>query len=132
VDDEMRKKIIWIVLLIVSHAAAFFGGSVVGGKVSKSYLYQEFEKANAEIMLSHYVQFRDFAKSVKTGNLDNAKCSAELGASSNLDAIRTCLKNNYCKAAIEKEVSQQAPEIISGSPLAFDYKPADGAIRRCE
>lgn len=128
----MRKKVIWIVLLIVSHAVAFFGGSVVGGRISKSYLYQEFDKANAPVMLSHYEIFRDIAKGIREGNYDIAICHAELGASSNLDDIRTCLENDYCKASIEKEVSQQAPEIISGSPLAFDYKPADGAIRRCE
>lgn len=128
----MSKKIIWIVLLIVSHAAALFGGSVVGGRISKSYLYQEFEKVNAPITLSHYAIFRDIAKGIREGNYEIAICHAELGASSNLDDIRACLKNDYCKASIEKEVSQQAPEIISGSPLPFDYKPADGAIRWCE
>lgn len=128
----MRKKIIWIVFLIVSHVAAFFGGSFVGGRISMHYLSQEFEKANAPIMLSHYVQFRDFAKSIKAGKLDNAKCSAELGASSNLDAVRACLADDHCKSSIEKEVRQRAPEIISGSPLDFDYKQKDGGVRRCD
>ncbi|GEM_PF-3568126 len=128
----MRKIIIWVVVLIVSHVAAFFGGSIVGGKISKNYLSQEFEKANAPIMLAHYVQFRDFAKSVGTGKLDNAKCSAELGASSNLDDIRACLADDHCKTSIEKDVRQLAPEIISGAPLGFDYKKKEGAVRRCE
>ena len=119
-------------LLIISHVAIFFGGSVVGGSISKSYLYQEFEKANAPVILSHYEIFRDIAKNIKTGKLDNARCSAELGASSNLDDVRACLKNDYCKASIEKEVYQKAPEIISGAPLSFDYKKREGAVRQCE
>lgn len=44
----MQKMIIWVVFLIVSHVAAFFGGSIVGGRISKNYLSQEFEKANAQ------------------------------------------------------------------------------------
>lgn len=128
----MRKIIIWIVILIVSHAATFFGGSVVGGRISRQYLSQEFEKANAPIMLSHYVIFRDIAKNIKAGKNDIAKCSAELGASSNLDDIRACLSTNQCKESVEKEVGQLAPEITSGAPLSFDYKQRDGAVRLCE
>lgn len=128
----MQKMIIWIVILIVSYAVVFFGGSIVGGRISKNYLSQEFEKANAPVLLSHYEDYRDIAKSIKTGNLDNAKCSAELGASSNLDAVRACLADEHCKASIEKEVRQRAPEIISGSPLGFEYKQREGTVRRCE
>lgn len=129
--DEMRKIIIWVVFLSVSHVAAFFGGAIVGGRISNNYLSQEFEKANAPVILSHYEDYRDIAKSIKTGNLDNAKCSAELGASSNLDVVRACLADDHCKSSIEKEVRQRAPEIISGAPLDFDYKQREGEVRRC-
>jgi hypothetical protein len=130
--DEMKKSIIWTGVFLVSHVVVFFGGSFVGGMISKNYLAQGFEKVNAPIMLSHYEIFRDIAIEIKSGNYDLAICRAELGASSNLDDIRGCLNKGYCKAIIEAELSQRAPEIMSGAPLRFDYKKEEGGIRRCE
>lgn len=132
----MKKIIIWILILIVSHVAVFIGGSVLGGRISKAYLSQEFEKVNAPISLFHYVQFRDLVKSINTGELDTAKCGAELGASSNLDDVKACLASDYCKDSIVNEVRKKAPEIFSGAPLGFDYKKETemefGAVRRCD
>ena len=130
--EKMRKKIVVIGLLFITHLLVLFCGLFFGGKVSDAYIHQKFENVNAEIHLAHYVLFRDFSKSLKSGQLDKPKCSADLGASSNFDTIKSCLKNEQCRILIADQVAAQAPEINENGSLPFTYLPVKEGRRYCQ
>ena len=103
----------------------------MGKHFTLDYFVGETEKADARVTLGHYTIYRDMAADITAGRYDRAKCSAELSASSMLDDVRACLGNQECRASLEKEARQHAPEALGEAPLAFGYIASKDGIRYC-
>jgi hypothetical protein len=129
--ETMKKKITLIVVLVISHLLFFFGGVARGRHTILNYMSSETERADAVVTLGQYSIYRDIAENIKTRKYDNAKCSADLGASSTFDDIKACIANQTCRNSIEEKVREIAPEALDGSTLKFDYLESKNGIRRC-
>ena len=127
----MRKKITWFVILVASHLLFFLAGSTTGRYVTLKYFAHETEKANASVSAGHYVVYRDIAVDIKARKYDEAKCKAELIASSLLDEAKSCMAAAECRDSIEIDVRAKIPEVLGNTPLPFDYLEAKNGVRRC-
>lgn len=93
----------------------------------------EFKKSNSMLNLGRYIEYRNIATQIKSGNYDSALCSSELGASSMYDDLKTCLADNNCKdGEFENKVRGVAPETLDKTPLEFNYRDIESGIRSCE
>ncbi len=92
----------------------------------------EFKKSNSILNLGRYIEYRDIAIQIKSGNYDSALCSSELGASSMYDDLKNCFADNDCKDEFENKVHDVAPEILGKAPIEFNYKDIVSGIRSCE
>ncbi len=82
--------------------------------------------------LGRYIEYKDIAIQIKSGNYDSALCSSELGASSMYDDLKTCFADNECKDdKFENKVRDVAPEILNKVPLEFNYRGIKGGVRSC-
>lgn len=129
--NTLKKKIIWAVVLLISLAGVFVGGLVIGGHSTTDYVFNEFKKVNAPVVLGHYTIYRDIAVNIKESEYAQAKCSAELGASSMFDDLKACLADHGCKDVIEEKVRKSAPEVLGEAPMEFVYWKSEGKIRSC-
>ena len=129
--NTLKKKIVWVVVLLISHVGIFAGGLVIGGHVTTDHVFSEFKKVNAPVVLGHYTIYRDIAVNLKGSKYDEAKCSAELGVSSMFDDLKACLANHECRDVIEGKVRKSAPEVLGEAPLEFVYWKSEGKIRSC-
>ena len=107
-----RKRIVWAVVLLISHVGVFVGGSVISRHVTTDYFFTEIKKGNARVVLGHYTIYRDIAANIKERKYDEAKYSAELVAGAMFDSLKECLADHECRDVIEKEVRKNAPEIL--------------------
>jgi len=128
----MKKKLILVVVLIVSHVAFFIGGDIRGKHLAMNYVATEAQKAEAETALGLYMIYRDIVKNIKNGKSESAICSASLEASEYYDDIKTCLSNNECNSSLIEKVQKIAPEVLNNSSLEFNYLKSKNGIRRCE
>ncbi|MBN8761709.1 MAG: hypothetical protein BGO61_09340 [Thiobacillus sp. 65-69] len=128
----IKNRFFLIALLLVSLLSAFIGGAVLGGRISNEYLAKKFNEVNMPVMLAHYKSYRDIARNLETSNYEMANCHAELGASAMLDVLKPCLADQVCKGLIEKDIQENAPEILGIAPLGFKYLESKEGIRRCE
>ena len=128
----MKNKIVWTVVLLISHTLFFVGGDIRGKYLAAHYVRMDFEMADAAVVLGQYSVARDIAVNIKAGKYDDAKCSADLEASSKLDDLKSCLSKQKCRLSIEKRTQEIAPEALSQIPLKFDYKKSENGIRRCD
>lgn len=127
----MKRKFLWTALWLLSLVFAFLAGSTTGRQVALKSFAIETENANAGVNLGHYVVYRDIAVDIKAGRSKEAKCKAEMIASSLFDGAKQCAGTTGCRDSIEKEARKMAPEVISNGPPAFDYVPAVKGVRRC-
>lgn len=133
--STLKKKIVWAVVLLISLVGAFVGGSVIGSRLTIGSVLTEFKKVNAPVVLGHYTIYRDIAanfKESKESKYSDAKCSAELAASSMFDSLKECLADYECGLVIEKEVRKSAPEVLGEAPLEFVYWKSEGKIKSCK
>ena|ERR1700730_1284290 len=127
----MKKRLVLVVVLVISHLLFLVGGTIAGRHTALKYFVTETEKADARVTLGHYAVYRDIAVDIKAGKYDKAKCRAELGASSMFDEVKACVANKNCGPSVEKEARQSAPEVLGQGPLAFGYIASKNGIRQC-
>ena len=131
----MTKQRVWllaVVVLVLATSASFYAGKRVGAAKAFEWFVVETEKSDAEDTLGHYVSSRDIAKGLKYGNIAQAKCSADLTASANLDAVKECLAKPSCNSAITLAVSALAPELKAPlSERPFDYITTRNGKKEC-
>lgn len=128
----MKKKIIWIVIFLISHAIFFIVGDIRGKHLAMNYVFKEAKKADIEVALGRYTIYRDIVADIKSGKNDFAICRADLEASAYFDDIKSCLANQDCRGSIEKKTREVAPEALSELPLKFNYLKSENGIRRCD
>lgn len=127
----MKPKITWLLILLVTHLVAFVVGSEVEKRFAFKYFAEQTRSADAKVAFGHYVNYRNIAVGIKEAKYQEALCQAELTASSFLDDLRTCISNVTCRAALENEPKQIAPELFAGSSLPFTYIEAKNGVRKC-
>ncbi len=130
--NNLKRKIALVVILLLSHSAVYVLGSFINRQAMLSALSAQFNRTNASLNLGRYTEYRDIALDVKAGKYNNAKCSAELGASAMYDDLKSCLANQGCKGAIEQKIREAAPEILGEAPLKFTYLKSKDGIKSCE
>lgn len=79
-----------------------------------------------------YESARDIASALKKKDYENAKCLADLEASSDFDYVKKCIANKQCAPYIYDEVKKRTPEILSNTHSSFDYLYKKDGIRRCD
>lgn len=129
---NIKKKVALTALLVISHAVFFTVGSVVNRQAMMKSLSSEFSKSNARVNLGRYAEYRDIVIYINDREFDKAMCSAQLGASAMYDDLKSCLSNLDCKAALEQEVRNVAPEMLGDAQLKFKYLEIKDGIRTCE
>lgn len=128
----MRKKIAFAVILVVSHAVFFVGGSYTGKQVTTSWFVSETKVADAEIMLGHYAAYRDIALDISAGRVGKAKCNTDLAASAMFDGVKDCMIEEGCKARLQPLALRNAPEISGDTPIPFDYIATKNGRKNCD
>ena len=128
----MRRRLIWVFVLLASHLLFFIGGAALGRHNAFTDFIRQTERADAKVMFGHYTVYRDIAVDIGTKRYDRAKCNAELIASSLLDDARACIDKPECKSAVEDDARKVAPEVIGQAPVRFSYIAARGGVRSCE
>lgn len=127
-----NKVLMWIAVLMVSHAIFFAAGAITGRRVTMNHLLSNFEKVNAQLMLGHYTTYRNIALGAQIGNYDLIVCYADLNASTYYDSLKACVENGPCNGATIKEIREVAPEVLGEAPLKFNYIKSNGGFRRCK
>lgn len=130
--DSWKRKITLVAILVISHLTFYVLGSVINRQVMLHALSEQFNQTNASLNLGRYTEYRDIALAIRMGKYDNAKCSAELGASAMYDDLKSCLANPNCRAVIERETRKVAPEVLGEAPLKFTYLRSKDGIRSCK
>jgi len=128
----LRNKVVFALILLVSHAVFFVGGAFTGKQVTTSWFVGETQVADAQVVLGHYATYRDIALDISAGRVGKAKCNANLGASAMFDGVKDCLLEESCKARLQQFVLQSAPEISGGAPIPFEYIATKDGRKSCD
>jgi len=131
----MKKRVYFCLLLaglLVSHWSLYKAGEHFGNQKLWRYFVSETEKAEAKVTFGRYLQFRYIAEDIKAGRDDHVKCGIDIGASTYFELVRECYEDDACRPAIEGSVLKNAPEIISGADLPFEYIRLRKGIRYCD
>ncbi|WP_275100414.1 hypothetical protein [Sedimenticola hydrogenitrophicus] len=127
----MHKKTFVIIIILISNIAVLIVGMFIGRKSIEDNVFKQYNKVKYQVMLGHYTTYRDIAVNVREGNYQLAKCNAELTASALLDSLETCINDRGCKAFIEQQVKEHAPEVMDKNMLKFDYIQTIDDIKKC-
>lgn len=119
-------------VLIVSHVAFFVLGGIVSQHTMLRAFAVEVKKANADVGLGLYMDYRYTALAIKEKRYESALCAAQLGASGKYDDLKKCLADQDCRPTIEQDLRERAPEVLGEAPLKFTYIAAKDGIRSCE
>lgn len=125
----LKNKYLHIFLALVLGLVLGFLGGVRGGKAALQRSYEAVDTFNT---FAKYEIARDIASALKKKDYSNAKCLADLEASSGFDFVRDCMDNKQCASYIHGEVQKRTPEILSNTHSSFDYLPLKGNIRSCD
>lgn len=125
-------KILLLFILVASHFALYVFGTVIGQRTSTESFVRATEQMDAKIELGSYKIYRDIAKSIKNGKHEDAKCLAELQASSLYHDISICLLDANCKQSIEKMAMNVAPEFFNKSDPGFVVINKENGLWKCK
>jgi hypothetical protein len=127
-----KSKITIGLMLLITHIGAYFLGAATNREKMLDEFERDFALSNANVNLGRYVEYRDVALSIKSGNHSRALCISRLGASAMYDDLQTCLQSKDCGSNLEREIRDAAPEILGAHPLGFAYIGSVDGIRTCD
>lgn len=119
---QKKKIILWVITLAVTHTLFFVGGAIRARQVAQNNFAQEFEKADAHIILGHYSAYRDIALSIQAAQDVKANCAAELRATAMFDSLKYCVENEGCKKRLLNKARQFAPEVLGEKSMPFNKR----------
>ena len=132
-EIKINKKKIIVIVLVMSHGVAYVLGSIINREKILSEISKEFERANAEVNLGRYMEYRDIIVSVNDKEYGKAKCYAQLGASAMYDDLKSCVAEADCGNSIMRKINDNAPEILDDGTLNFTYLERNkNGIRLCK
>ena len=94
--------------------------------------YKAYEAVETFNTFARYEAARNIASALKKKDYENAKCLADLEASSGFDYVKQCIDNKQCAPYIYNDVKKRTPEILSNTHSSFDYLYEKNGIRRCD
>jgi len=100
--------------------AVFIAGSATGRQTTLKYYSQEFQTANAHVLIGHYSAYKNIVLNIKASRYGNGKCEAEMMATAMLESMKSCVADASCKQAIAKKAREFAPEILGEAPVPFE------------
>jgi hypothetical protein len=120
----MKKKsiLLTVLVLLISHAIVFVAGSIRGSNIRHEQAQQVLEEVNALTSLAHYSNYRDIALDIEAGHFIDAKCRAEMTATSMLAVLERCTQNEQCKDGLRKNARRLAPEVLEGAPIPIEKR----------
>lgn len=111
-------------------AALIFGGltlsAMLGYRNGKMHTHYVHKKVNAYNDLAKYMLARDIAVDLQKGEIQEAKCLADLEASRWRDTVKECIEDTSCEPFIRNHLPQLAPDLLNNEPPHFNY------IRQCK
>jgi hypothetical protein len=101
------------------------GGFHIGRSVGEDSARQRFERetyllSNLNAVAS-YASYAEMSVLISEGKLNQAKCSANVIASTHFRQVQACLARRGCRDAVYDEVKKRAPEILDERKLKFTY-----------
>lgn len=127
----VTRRRTWILVLVCSHLLLLLVGSGLGRYLTFQSFTRQAEKADMEVNIGRYITYRDLASSLKAGNYNSAKCSADLIASSFFDDVKRCAAHKDCWGSLRGDQVERIPEVTGLAPVPFDYINAANGVRRC-
>jgi len=119
------KRTVWILILVpiiagVSVVSYEFGRFVEmrSERGSSKQLANSLTTLNA---LGAYAIQAKISEHLDAGNNSEAKCLSDLTASAYSRTVRSCLSQPGCGPLVAKEVSRDAPELLSKNNSRFKY-----------
>jgi hypothetical protein len=107
-------------------------GFYLGYQREKNYLTYGYESVDKFNTFARYEVVRNIASALKNKDYENAKCLADLEASSGYDFVKQCIDNKQCSQYIYNDVKERAPEILRNTHSSFDYLYIKNGIRKCD
>lgn len=117
-----KKTVLWSLVLLLSYVAAFIVGSATGRQTTLKYYSEEFETANAHVLIGHYSAYKNIASNIRESRYGNAKCEAEMMATAMLESMKSCMADANCKQAVSKKAREFAPESLGEAPIPFETR----------
>lgn len=117
-----KSKLLFVFSLTLSHAIFFLAGSMRGSNIRHEQAQHAVEEVNAHISLAHYSSYRDIALDIQAGRYVDAKCQAEMAATSMLLALERCMGIEQCKKGIFETAQQFALELLDGAPVPIEKR----------
>lgn len=114
-------------LIVIGHVVAFISGSYLTQDVIRK-SYGEVEAFNT---FARYEASRDIARFLKNDSYEDAKCRADLEASSGYDYVKRCMNDERCSRYLWNDIQARAPEILGDTSLGFDYLTLKNGERHC-
>lgn len=127
----MKKQVLFVIALCVSHTIIFFGGIVLGKQRASHEILAATQLTDAEVILGHYSIYRDISAEIGSAKFDKAKCNADLGASAMFDGVKGCLSDANCRAGLQQMALTIAPEILGDGTIPFDYVSTKNGRKEC-
>ena len=125
----LKNKYLHLFLVLLS---GLILGFCFGFQRTRAVLKNNYEAVQTFNMFANYETARDIASALKKKDYENAKCLADLEASSGFDDVKQCMDNKRCASYIYSEVNKRTPEILSNTHSSFDYLYEKNGIRRCD
>ena len=125
----IKNKYLQLILVLFLGLLIGFYIGFQRARIVFKYNYDAVETFNT---FAKYEIARDIAISLKKKDYENAKCLADLEASSGFDYVKECIDDKQCAQYIYKDVKERTPEVLSNTHPNYDYLYVKNGIRRCD
>jgi hypothetical protein len=127
----IKKNIAIGLVFLMTHSGTYIIGSSTSRGKMLDVVERDFIRSNAAVNLGRYVEYRDIALSVKSGNYGKALCISSLGASAMYDDLQACIASQECAINLESQIRNAAPEVLGEAPLEYEYYEINNGVRSC-
>jgi hypothetical protein len=128
----LKNRYLHLFLVLLSGLILGFYFGLQSSRVIHKKNYETYEAVETFNTFAKYEIARDIAGALKKKDYENAKCLADLEASSGFDYVKQCIDNKQCASYIYNDVKERTPEILNNTHTSFDYLYKKNGIRRCD
>lgn len=110
-----------VVLVLVIGLGGFHLGRTVGEDSTRKRAEKETYLLSSLNAVPLYAGYAEMSERIMDGKLNQAKCAANINASSYLRTVKRCLEERVCRDFISDEVKKIAPELLDEGRQKFTY-----------